>query len=232
MKTIKQNYNTIGWPVDMQKDFMEDGTRGYIGTLAITNAMKIAKKISFVKRTLRMYTIPEIGSMDWHDEDSKEFPKKGDAPDFVNTYNKHCVKETEGAKFIKEAEPQNPLYINHDQTYNLETLITNIKEHEGEIIFRKDKFDVFHKEGNPYTEAVVKQLRIKKAIVYGVALEVCNNYAVKGLLKQNIEVYAVVDAMKAIDETKRNGVLNDWKSKGVHIIRTKDLYKVLSEKND
>lgn len=226
---VNNKYKIIGWKVDTQEDFMNDGSRdNYEGKLAIKDAMTIAGKIGKVERALRIYRSPIFGSMDWHNEDSKEFPKEGEEADFKETFPKHCVAKTHGAQFIKEAQPRNPMYVNWDKDYDLGELTTDILNHEGEVIFRKDAFDVFSKDGNKHAKEVVEQLNIKNAIVYGVALEVCNNYAVEGLLQRGVKVYAVTDAMKAINEDVRSVVLESWEEKGATLITCDQLYNTLA----
>ena len=143
------------------------------------------------------------------------------------TYPEHCVAGTKGAEFIKEARPKNALYINWNEKYDLGELTNKILNHEGEIIFQKDAFDVFNPKGNKYTGEIIKQLGIKNALVYGVALEVCNNYAIEGLIERGVTVYAITDAMKAIDEKNRSLILEHWQDKGVNIINSDQIYSVL-----
>ena len=64
---------------------------------------------------------------------------------------------------------------------------------------------------------------MKSEIVYGVALEVFNDYAIKGLSERGIQVYAVTDAMRAINEDNRQRILDDWESKGAKLIKSEQL---------
>lgn len=220
------NYKIIGWDVDTQRDFMEcknDNVINYEGKLKIENAMEIAPNLKKLTRYLRQNNLPIMGSIDWHPKDAEEFPKIGDDPDYQNTFPAHCIKNTYGAEKIDATRPINPFYVDYDWKYNTEKLIEKIKDYDGEIIFKKDRFDVFDKQGNPYTKEILKELGVEKAIVYGVALEVCNNYAVNGLRDLGIEVYAVKDAMKAIDENNRENILESWKNAGAKIITLENI---------
>lgn len=212
-------YDTIGWKVDLQEDFMNEER----GKLAIQNAMSIVKNIEETENILRQYKIPILGSMDWHHNNSSEFPKKEESPDFKQTFPEHCIANTYGAQFIKEAQPKNPMYIDWNREYNLDELTNQIMKHEGDVIFRKDAFDVFSEKGNKHTGKILEKLNVKSAIVYGVALEVCNDYAIKGLSERGIQVYAVTDAMKAINEDNRQRILDDWESKGAKLIKSEQL---------
>lgn len=226
---VNNKYETIGWKVDLQEDFMNDGSRNnYQGKLAISGALDISSTVAKIERTLRMYGFPILGSMDWHNQDSEEFPKNGYSADFKETFPEHCIAGTYGAEFIEEARLRNPLFVDWNKEYDLGDLTNKALHHDGEIIFRKDAFDVFSPKGNKYAKPLVKELNIKTAFIYGVALEVCNDFAVKGLLNEGIRVFAVTDAMKAIDETVRTNVLNSWEKQGATLVTSNELYSLLS----
>lgn len=215
-----EKYKILGWDVDTQRDFMEEG-----GKLAIAGAMDIAPKLGELTQYLRNKNIPIFGSVDWHPKDAYEFPKNGEEPDFANTFPEHCVKNTYGSQKIDATAPLNPLYIDYEKGNDANKLAGLIREHDGEVIFRKDRFDVFDPNGNPYAKDVLKNLGVEKALVYGVALEVCNNFAVRGLLDQGIEVYAIEDAMRAINEDVRPAILGEWKRAGAKIINLENVLK-------
>lgn len=225
IKKLEQRFEVVGWDVDTQRDFMEDGSQGmgYVGHLAIQDAMSIEQNLKVLTKWLRDQDIQIMGSVDWHNSDSKEFPKKGEEPDFVKTFPPHCIKESYGAEKIDATKPINPLYIDHDEPNHPNYIVNQAILHPGEIYFRKDHFDVFDEEGNEHTGKVLEKLGVKKAIVYGVALEVCNNYAVNGLLERGVEVYAVRDAMRAINEDVREEILEQWSKKGAKIISIDEL---------
>ena len=224
---LNNKYKTVGWKVDLQEDFMNDGSRNnYRGTLAVKDALKIAGTIKKVQDTLRLYGLPILGSMDWHNKDSKEFTKNNKESN--NVFPEHCLAETYGAEFIEEAKPKNPFYVNWHEQYDIGELTSDILNHEGEVIFRKDAFDVFSKEGNKYAGELVSALNIKNAFVYGVALEVCDHYAVSGLVDRGVNVFAITDAMKAIDENKRSFVLGAWEDLGVTLLTSDQLYHTIA----
>lgn len=233
----KYNINILGWKVDPQEDFLADGSRNnYVGKLAIPDGMKVAPAIGKVQATLEDKGVRIFGSMDWHLEEkqndySVEF---SDAPDFINTFPPHCIRGTYGAQYIREARGSNPLYLDwyplENDMVHPEDFAEAALHHDGEVIFRKDRFDVFDKKGNWLTDIVVATLKengFKAAVVYGVATEVCNNYAVNGLLERGIEVYAVTDAMRAIDETKKDEVFTSWQVKGAKLIRISELESII-----
>src|SRR4029453_11397349 len=89
-----------------------------------------------------------------------------------------------------------------------------VAAHRGEIVFRKQRFDVF---SNPNTERVVAALAPDEIVVYGVAQDVCNRYAIEGLLKRGYRVTAVRDAMKPIREDLGARLLEEWQDRGVKL---------------
>ena len=217
------DYRIVGWDVDTQRDFMEgivDNAVNYEGRLKISDAMSIVPQLDMITTYLRKQNIPIMGSVDWHNDDSVEFSQ---TPDFVNTFPAHCIGDHYGAEKIDVARPVNPIYIDWETEQNYDAILKNIVHHDGEVFFRKDRFDVFDIQGNPYASDVVKDLGVEKAIVYGVALEVCNDAAFGGLVNRGVEVYAVEDAMKAINEEVRSDVLGRWKSMGVNVVKLEDV---------
>jgi len=219
---MTNNYKTIAWNVDTQRDFMEtlDST-GYQGKLALENGMDIANNLQTLTNYLQKSNIPMFGSQDYHTRDSKELSKN---PDFINTFPEHCMQNTYGAENIDATKLINPLNINWDKNYNTGDLLQKIKDHTGEVMFQKDKFDVF--EGNKYTTDVIKNLGVENVLVYGVATDVCNNAAVTGFRKLGIQVYAITDTMKGINYENSKKAIESWQ-KGANPAKIITLENVL-----
>ena len=72
---------------------------------------------------------------------------------------------------------------------------------------------------------MVETLAIDDVVLYGVALDVCNRYAVEGLLSRHpgVGITVVTDAVRAIDEDGRNALLADWRARGVGLSTTADV---------
>ena len=229
---MKQNkYEMVAWDVDTQRDFMEGiEVNGYAGKLALPNAMEIENNLSILTKYLREKNIAILGSVDWHNKDAKEFAEN---PDFMRTFPQHCVKNTYGAQNIDATKKLNPMYIDWDRIEGLNGLIEKVRKHDGETIFRKDDFDVFRVDrdgiGNPYARAVVKELGIKKAFVYGVATDVCVDYAVEGLRRLGVEVYAIKDCMRGINEENIKAKINNWQQ-GINPAKIVRLEEILEGK--
>ena len=98
-----------------------------------------------------------------------------------------------------------------------------LKGHTGEIYFRKNKFDVF---SNLNLDDALEILNPDEVIVYGVALDVCNAYAVNGFLdKGKFQVSLVIDASCAIREQRAKQYLEQWRGKGVKLLETAEIMK-------
>jgi nicotinamidase/pyrazinamidase len=201
---------TIGCDVDTLNDFMSA-----LGKLYVPGAETIEPSLDRAIQYLRNRDMTILHLADCHDENSRELAAK---PDFMKTFPEHCMRGTWGAEFILATKPIKPYVIDWtDKSIDLERLATS-----KEIVLRKDYFDVFR--GNPFADGVLKALAPDRVIVYGVATNVCVDFAVRGLLERGKEVYVVEDAIKDLPNIP--SPVEDWKSMGVRLIRTDDLYNI------
>ena len=62
-------------------------------------------------------------------------------------------------------------------------------------------------------------------MLYGVALDVCNRYALDGLLQRfpSIPISLVTDATRAIDPARSEALLADWSARGVTLTTTDEV---------
>jgi hypothetical protein len=62
-------------------------------------------------------------------------------------------------------------------------------------------------------------------VLYGVALDVCDKYAIEGLLahRPHIRMFAVVDAMKPLDRDAAEHLLKEWGEEGVRLVKTSEV---------
>jgi nicotinamidase-related amidase len=83
-------------------------------------------------------------------------------------------------------------------------------------LFLKHWFDVF---SNPNLLPALDALRPDRIVLYGVALDVCDKYAVEGLLRERpaISLTVVTDAVRAIDPAAGAALLEDWRGRGVRL---------------
>ena len=206
------NRELIFWDVDTQYDFMIKD-----GKLYVPNAEEIIPNLKKLYDYARRNNIRIMGSVDYHTLEDEEI---SDNPDFKNTFPPHCLQGTPGWEKIEATKPENPLWI-ESREYSKEELENLLRNHTGEIIFRKQKFDVF---SNPNVDPVLDFINPKEIVVFGVALDVCDAYAIEGFLKRRkYKLYLVEDAAKPIYEDRGRELIEKWKNEGVEIVKTGDI---------
>lgn len=202
----------VFWDVDTQVDFMRPDGELYVGG-AETIVANLRALTDFAHRT----GVRIVGSSDNHDPGDDELSA---TPDFKETFPPHCLHGTEGQARIPETVLRDVLVVEPEDPPA--EVIRRVADHGGDILFHKHYFDVFT---NPSVEPVVEALGIDEVVLYGVALDVCNRYAVEGLLARHpgIAITVVADAVRAIDEDGRGALLADWQRRGVGLAATADV---------
>jgi len=71
----------------------------------------------------------------------------------------------------------------------------------------------------------LKNLKIKKTYLYGLALDYCVFYSAMDAKQLGFETYVIIDATKGIDSPEGNidKSLNEMKKADIKIIKSKDL---------
>ena len=205
---------TIFWNVDTQYDFMRDD-ESFNGALPVLGARDIERNLEKLTRLAEDQSYQVINTADWHTPESREI-RQGEFPP-------HCIQGTRGAEYIPATAPKDAHVIDwQDQSIDAESVNSNRN-----IIIYKDEFDAFHKTGSPHIAQVLDIINPDKVIVYGVATNVCVDYAVMGNLEQGREVYVVIDAIKelpkevpvpTLDET-----LTKWEKAGAKFVTTNEI---------
>lgn len=216
METTK----TIFWNVDTQEDFME-GNAAYSPKLAVPNSAIIRPTLATITKIAKENGITVVNTRDWHDQNTSEISAE---PNWTTTFPEHCMQDSYGANFIIETMPPNAYEINwKDKEYHSSRVAI-----AQNIILNKDHFDIF--QGNPHTDHVLAQLNPQKVVVYGVATNVCVNYAVLGLSergrKQGFEVYVISNAIKELP-VPVEPVYATWRNAGAKFTTSTDLEKLI-----
>jgi len=212
---MRNNY-LVFWNVDTQYDFMAPD-----GKLAIKDAMEISPMLRSLTLQAALNDITVVNTADYHTNESEELSSN---PDFVSTFPPHCMHDTAGAEYIMETQPHNGTYIVDWDGPGIDEKV--MKEHRN-IVVRKDKFDVF--SGSPYTNQIVEALRPQAAVVYGVATDVCVDFAVKGLLERGVKVYIPTDAIKELPIKPLEETLAEWEDLGAHLVKTTDISELVRQ---
>jgi nicotinamidase/pyrazinamidase len=203
----------IFWDVDTQHDFMKSD-----GLLYVPGAESIIPNLRRLTDYARTHGIRVVASADDHVPGHREL---SDTPDWKVTFPPHCMRGTAGQRRIPETALRGPLVIEPDPQDPAQ-VAARVKAHGGDILFHKHWFDVFT---NPNVEPALEALRPRTIVLYGVATDVCDRYAVEGILERHPEVrlFVVADATKAIDPDAQEHLLRQWAEEGVRIIETDEL---------
>ena len=202
---------TIFWDVDTQVDFMRAD-----GSLYVSGAETITSNLARLTQAARKARIRVIATADDHVQGHREISAQ---PDFQTTFPPHCMRGSPGQKKIAETALQDPLVIEPDPALARGALAQLVSRHSGEILLHKHAFDVFT---NPNAATLLQILDPDRVTLYGVALDVCNRFAIEGLLKRRPElaIRVVQDACRAIDPARGEALLAEWSSRGVTIATT------------
>lgn len=187
------------YDIDTQNDFMADPEiHEKPTTLYVPGAEHIRRNLEKLTNFARDKNYLITGSVDMHSKGDKE----------LEIFPEHCLRDTWGAEKIRETRPLNPQYIGN----KLEDITGN------EIFFEKQDIDVFT---NPNAKKFLKDLDY--VVVYGVATDFCVKAAVFGMLKLNLEVFVVEDAISGISIADSDAAIKEMKKEGVRFLSTKEV---------
>jgi nicotinamidase/pyrazinamidase len=193
----------IFWDVDTQHDFMRASGKLYVGDSEAIIPTLAALTAYAHDRGIRI-----VASADDHAPGHREL---SDAPDFAESFPEHCMRGTPGQRKIPETTLRDPLVIEPDQPFP-----PGVRAHRGDFLLHKHWFDVFT---NPHVLPLLDLLDPPDIVLYGVALDVCNRYAIEGLLRHRpgARIHLVTDATRAISPEKSAALLSDWERRGVRL---------------
>ncbi len=205
--------SVVFWDVDTQYDFMHAD-----GKLYVPDSEAIIPNLKRLTECAHAHGIRIVASADDHVPGHRELSSQ---PDFRETFPEHCMRGTKGQAKIAETRLKDPLVIEPGRE-DPAALADGVRAHAGDILFHKHWFDVFTNEN---VETVLGILAPKAVVLYGVAQDVCNKYAIEGLLKRysQLRLYAVSDAMKPIDQSMAQRLLDSWSQQGVQLVKTREI---------
>jgi nicotinamidase/pyrazinamidase len=204
------------WDVDTQVDFMRPD-----GKLYVPEAEQIVANLQRLTAAAREHAIPVIASADDHEPTD---PEISDDPDFQDTYPPHCLRGTPGVERVPETQQEWTYEVGHDPLPEAE-LARAVEGERPLILIHKKCFDVFT---NPNTEPLVEALNPERIVLYGVALDVCNRFAIEGLLARGFDdLTLVLDATKPIHADRTEELLDSWSARGVDLTTTEALLESL-----
>jgi nicotinamidase/pyrazinamidase len=203
----------IFWDVDTQVDFMHAD-----GKLYVPGAESIIPNLKLLTDYAHQHGIRIVASADDHVLGHRELSAN---PDFRQTFPPHCMHGTPGQKKIEETALKDPLVI-ESESMPADELARKLANHKGDILLNKHWFDVFTNEN---VEMVISTLKPETVVLYGVATDVCNKYAIEGLVERHpdLRVFAVHDAMKPIDQDAQEHLIRQWAEEGVRVVETDEI---------
>lgn len=190
------------WDVDTQVDFVRRD-----GKLAVPDAEAAVPAMHRLVAWARDRGIPHVASVDDHELTD---PELSDAPDFVDTFPPHCLRGTPGAAKIPETLQADPLPMS-TTPYPPGAIAGLVRGHR-EILVLKKTYSVF---SNPNVDPLLDALDPSEVVLFGVATDVCDDAAVRGLVARGRRVAFVEDASRGLDDARVAACLADWRRLGV-----------------
>ena len=193
---------TILWDVDTQVDFVEPG-----GKLYVEGAEETKPAMARLVGAARAAGLVHVASADDHELSD---PEISEAPDFESTWPPHCLRGTRGAEKIPETQQLDPLPL--PLVPLPVAILRRLLEGGREVLVPKKHFDPFT---NPNLEAVLDVFDPDEILLFGVATDVCDDAAVRALLRRGRRVTFVEDAARGVDESRVVACLAAWREAGV-----------------
>jgi nicotinamidase/pyrazinamidase len=172
------------------------------GRLAVPGAEDAVPAMAELVAWAREEGIPHIASADDHELSDAEI---SDTPDFATTYPPHCLRGTRGAEKIAETRQDDPVPL----------ALTPVADRYlagREFLLLKKSFDVFT---NPHADRLLELFDPQEIVIFGVATDVCDDAAIRGLLARGRNVTFVESASRGLDEGRSAACMADWRSNGV-----------------
>ncbi len=199
---------TILWDVDTQVDFIEPG-----GKLYFEGAEEARPAMARLAAAARTAGVVHLASADDHELSDPEISEE---PDFESTWPPHCLRGTRGAEKIPETKQLDPLPLPLVPVPS--AVLKRLLEGGREILVPKKHFDPFT---NPNLEVVLDMLDPDEIVLFGVATDVCDDAAVRALLRRGRRVTFVEDAARGVDAARTAACLTAWRAAGV-VFRTSE----------
>jgi nicotinamidase/pyrazinamidase len=206
----------VFWDVDTQFDFMRPE-----GRLYVPGAENIIDQISQVRKFALENGFSIIASTDWHSTNNLEI---SDNPDFKQTFPPHCMADEPGSERVGYLGELPIEYIPNDKM-DADALGKLINKEQFHIVIRKQNTDVF---SNPNTVELIELIAPKTVVVFGVALDVCVDQALRGLCTfPDIKLCLLKDATKGLEIKPADELLNEFQQMGIEITELSNLRRQL-----
>ena len=193
---------TILWDVDTQADFIEPG-----GKLYFAGAEEARPAMARLVEAARAAGVVHVASVDDHEFSDPEISAD---PDLESTWPPHCLRGTRGAEKIPETQQLDPLPL--PLVPMPAAILRALLEGGREVLVPKKSYDPFT---NPNTETMLDALDPDRILLFGVATDICDDVAVRALLRRGRRITFVEDAARGVDESRVAACLAAWREAGV-----------------
>ncbi|MGA9772701.1 MAG: bifunctional nicotinamidase/pyrazinamidase [Blastocatellia bacterium] len=170
------------------------------GALAVAEGDKI---VSTVNRLVPRFPLV-VSTQDWHPRNHVSFKERG------GPWPPHCVQGTHGAEFHPALDT---------------TTVANYFRKASSP--EKDAYSEFEgtDEHGRTLDEFLKSRKVKRVYVVGLATDYCVKATVLDGLKLGYEVYAVTDAMRAVNVNPEDGAkaLSEMESNGANLVTSDDI---------
>jgi len=185
------------WDVDTQVDFVHAD-----GKLAVPGATEARPAMARLVEAARSAGVPHVASADDHELTDDEISEE---PDYATTYPPHCLRGTRGAEKVVETQQFDPVPL----------ALTEVPERwlrGREFLLLKKSFDVFT---NPNADRLLERLEPDEIVVFGVATDVCDDAAIRGLIARGLPAVFVEEASRGLDDARTAACTAAWRDAGV-----------------
>ena len=193
---------TILWDVDTQVDFIEPG-----GKLYFTGAEEARPAMARLVEAARAAGLVHVASCDQHELSDPEISLE---PDYNSTWPPHCLLGTRGAEKIPETKQLDPLPLPLVPVPG--AVVRGLLDERREVLIPKKQYDPFT---NPNAETVLDVLDPDEIVLFGVATDICDDAAVRALLRRGRRITFVEDASRGVDEDRVAACTTVWRDAGV-----------------
>ena len=193
---------TVLWDVDTQVDFIEPG-----GKLYFAGAEEARPAMARMVEAARAAGVVHVASCDQHELSDPEISER---PDYDTTWPPHCLLGTRGAEKIPETKQVDPLPL--PLVPVPQAILRRLLDGRREILIPKKQYDPFT---NPNTETALDVLDPDAILLFGVATDICDDAAVRALLRRGRRITFVEDAARGVDESRTAACLAAWLEAGV-----------------
>jgi len=193
---------TILWDVDTQVDFIEPA-----GKLYFAGAEEARPAMARLVEAARTAGVVHVASCDQHELSDPEISEE---PDYDSTWPPHCLLGTRGAEKIAETKQLDPLPL--PLVPVPAAPLRRLLDGSREILIPKKQYDPFT---NPNTETTLDVLDPDEIPLFGVATDICDDAAVRALLRRGRRIAFVEDASRGVDESRVAACTAAWRDAGV-----------------